>query len=305
MIEPLLNDPKVFKTHVRWAYFSLLTTTLSAILATVLVAQHQLALFYGYLWLGAHLLGMLGITVGFHRLASHKSFSAKRPLTFFILILGCMGFQGPITHWASNHRRHHATSDSAEDLHSPFFNHKQEPNQGMLAKFWYAHVGWIFCAPLANPNRYCRDLLTNPDIQFIDKHYFKWILAGLILPGVIALSFELSVSSFCYGVLSGGLLRIFTVYQGIWLINSWCHLIGKRAFDTRDNSRNSFLWAIPTAGESWHNNHHAYPSSARFGFYWWQIDLGYLFILLFKSLGMVTRIARPAPSWLERKSLRE
>ncbi len=236
-------------------------------------------------------LTILGITVGFHRLLSHRSFKAG-PATFALfVILGSMAAQGPPLYWACNHRRHHQFTERAGDPHSP---HDRDgvPLEGWRG-FLHAHVGWSFAAEMTNSAVYGKDLLRNRLLGRLNQLYYLWVTVGVLAPALLGMLIERSAWGFLQGFVWGGCVRLALSYHSINAINSVTHLYGSRPFATREQSRNNLWLALPTFGEAWHNNHHAFPGSAIFGFKWWQVDLGAWTILALERCGLVTEVSRP------------
>jgi stearoyl-CoA desaturase (delta-9 desaturase) len=226
------------------------------------------------LCIGMYYLRMFGITAGFHRYFSHKSFKTSRPMQFVLAWIGTSAIQrGPIW-WAAIHRHHHKHSDTPKDLHSP-------RQQGL----WQAHLGWV----LKKENRQIdrtkvADLTRFPEIDWIDRHY---LVPPLSMAVLIFLVWGLP------GLVYGFFLSTILLWHGTFTINSLSHVFGRRPYNTRDDSRNSALLAIVTMGEGWHNNHHFYPASARQGFTWWQFDASFLILRIFQLLGLVWDVKVP------------
>jgi stearoyl-CoA desaturase (delta-9 desaturase) len=216
----------------------------------------------------------LGITVGFHRLFTHRSFKTTRSLRALLAVLGSTAVEGPVIEWVSTHRKHHRFSDQSGDPHSPHVD--QAPGwRGALRGLGHAHVGWIFRGKdMANPRRYAKDLLEDRDMQWISRTFPVWVAAGLALPFVLGLVLTGSLAGGLTGLLWGGAVRILLLHHVTFSINSLCHFFGRRPFATGDESRN-LAWLAPIAfGEAWHNNHHAFPTSARHGLGRRQADPG-------------------------------
>jgi stearoyl-CoA desaturase (delta-9 desaturase) len=212
-----------------------------------------------------YLLTGMGITVGFHRLFTHRSFQTSRALRAGFAVLGSMAVEGPLIEWVSTHRKHHQFSDQPGDPHSP--HAERAPGwHGALSGLAHAHVGWMFRgADMANPRRYAKDLLADRDLRFISRAFPLWVLAGLALPFGLGVALTGSPLGGLTGLLWGGAVRIFLLHHATFSINSLCHFFGRRSFATGDQSRN-LAWLAPiTFGEAWHNNHHAFPTSARHG----------------------------------------
>ncbi len=212
-----------------------------------------------------------GVTVGFHRLFTHRSFKTGPALRFLLAALGSAAIEGPLIEWVANHRKHHQFSDEAEDPHSP--HHHGSGVSGAMRGLLHAHVGWILGGDaMATPERYAKDLLDDPIARLVDRTFLLWLLAGLALPFVLGAALTGTLAGALTALLWGGAVRIFLLHHATFSINSLCHFFGRRPYQTGDESRNLAWLALPTLGEAWHNNHHAFPSSARHGQARWQLD---------------------------------
>ena len=240
------------------------------------------------LLLGMYFLTVLGITVGFHRLFTHKSFEAHPAVQCVLAILGSMAIQGPLAKWVALHRRHHHYSDTHEDPHSP--HHGGSGVVGMLKGAWHAHIGWLFTPDPEDLPRYIKDIQRSRLLSTISALFPLWVLLGLLIPAALGGALTQSWSGAMLGLVWGGGVRIFLVHHVTWSINSVCHIWGQRRFPSRDHSRNNFLFGILGLGEGWHNNHHAYPYSARHGLRWWELDLSYAVIRLLSLLGLAKNV---------------
>jgi stearoyl-CoA desaturase (Delta-9 desaturase) len=242
-----------------------------------------------------YLLTGLGVTVGFHRLFTHRSFKTSPPLRALLAVLGSAAIEGPVIEWVSNHRKHHRFSDQPGDPHSPHVDHGSGW-RGALSGLYHAHLGWIFSGnDLASEERYAKDLLSDPLVRFIDRTFVLWVLAGLALPFCLGWALTGTLVGGLTGLLWGGAVRIFFLHHATFSINSLCHFFGRREFVTHDESRNLLWLALPTLGEAWHNNHHAFPTSARHGLRWWQLDPSGWLIAGLERTGLVWDVVRIAP----------
>lgn len=274
----------------------------AAVIAVVpllgVAAAFALALRYGvsaldmWLLLVMYLLTSVGITVGYHRHFSHRSFKAAAPLRIALGIMGSMAGQGSLSYWVSNHRRHHQYTDRPGDIHSPYIRDDQ-PIRGFWRGFWHSHMGWTFGHRLTNPLRYAKDIYRDPGIAFVNQTYMVWVVLGLLLPAVIGGLLTSSWMGALTGFFWGGLVRMFFNYHVTNSIDSVTHLFGSQPFDTQDQSRNNLWVVLPTLGEGWHNNHHACPGAALFARRWWQFDPGGLLIRALEALGWVWDVKRP------------
>lgn len=230
----------------------------------------------------------LGITAGFHRLYSHRAYTASRPVALLLSILGSMSAQGPMLFWVALHRLHHARSDRDRDPHSPV------APWGGLRGFFHGHMGWMLRLEFRHSRRYVNDLKADPLVRFISRHYALWVALGLALPTLLGAAAGGGARGAVSGLLWGGLLRVVYVQHVTWCVNSVCHRFGSRPFATRDQSRNNAVVALLALGEGWHNNHHARPRSARHGFSPWQLDFTYWVLRALERLGWVNDLRRPS-----------
>ena len=207
----------------------------------------------------------LGITVGFHRLLTHRSFATTRPVRAVLAALGSAAIEGPAIAWVADHRKHHAFSDREGDPHSPHVGHGGGW-RGALRGLGHAHAGWLFVHDQrASKARYAPDLQRDPVIRFIDRTFVLWVALGLAVPFGLGVALGGSIAAGLTGLLWGGAVRVLVLHHVTYSINSLCHFFGRRRFDTGDESRN-LAWLAPLSfGEAWHNNHHAFPTSARHG----------------------------------------
>lgn len=280
-------------------------------LATVLIPCLGSILAIGLLWrwgidivdlgllVSMYVLTFVGVEIGFHRHFSHRAFQAGVFVRVILAILGSMAAQGPIIHWVSNHRRHHQYSDKLGDPHSP--NVCKGRKFGLLGRLWHSHIGWLFDSELTNSMFYTKDLLRTSAITKVNQMYLIWVILGLVIPAVLAGVLTWTWIGILKGFLWGGLVRIFLVHQVTWATNSIVHVYGKRPFNTNDYSMNNIWLAVPTFGGSWHNNHHAFSSSAITGLEWWQIDVGGWFIHALKFVGLVWDIKIPTVEMIQAK----
>jgi stearoyl-CoA desaturase (delta-9 desaturase) len=244
-----------------------------------------------------------GVTVGFHRHFTHRSFKAKQPVRAVLAVLGSAAIEGPIISWVADHRKHHTFSDQEGDPHSPHVGHGGG-FRGALKGLFHAHVGWLFIHTQRGARkRYARDLLADPIVSFVDRHFLAWALGGLAAAFALGWAIGGSFYAALTGLLWGGAVRILVVHHVTYSINSLCHFFGRQRFDTGDESRN-LLWLAPFSfGESWHNNHHAFPTSAMHGMRGWELDPSALVIRGLEKLGLVWDVVRVEPERQARKAL--
>ena len=238
----------------------------------------------------------LGITVGYHRLFTHRSFKTTRVVRAALAVLGSMAVEGPVTEWVATHRKHHQFSDQEGDPHSPHTDHAPGL-RGTMRGLVHAHVGWMFRGrDMANPGRYAKDLLADRDLRFISRTFPLWVALGMALPFGLGVALTGSVVGGLTGLLWGGAVRVFLLHHTTFSINSLCHTFGRRPFATGDESRN-LAWLAPLAfGEAWHNNHHAFPTSARHGLGRWQMDPGGWFIRALERSHLAWDVIRISPA---------
>lgn len=243
----------------------------------------------------------LGVTVGFHRLLTHRSFKTYRSVRAVAAILGSAAVEGPVIEWVATHRKHHRFSDTEGDPHSPHVGHGGGL-LGALAGLAHAHIGWVFSdAEVADERRYAKDLLADPAIVFVDRTFVVWALAGLAFPFGLGVALTGSVIGGLTGMLWGGAARLFVLHHATFSVNSLCHFFGRQPFATGDESRN-LAWLAPlTLGESWHNGHHAFPTSARHGLDRRQLDLSAAAIRGLECLGLAWDVVRVAPERIDRR----
>lgn len=225
----------------------------------------------------------IGVTVGYHRMLTHRSFTPYPVVKFILLVLGSMALEGDAITWTATHTKHHALADRPGDPHSP------------LDGFFHAHLGWVFAEPDADPEVYCRHLLRDRMVVFVSRTHLLWVALALAIPCAIGGAFGGWLGALT-GLLWGGLVRQFLTHHVTWSVNSICHTFGKRAFETNDASRNEWLVGLLAFGEGWHNNHHAFPRSAFHGLRWWQFDLAGYVIRLLERLGLAHDVYRVAPA---------
>jgi stearoyl-CoA desaturase (delta-9 desaturase) len=277
----------------RIALVVVLTPFLALVLAIVLLWGRGVGPIELGLLAGMYSLTMTGVMVGFHRHFAHNSFQTTPAVRATLAILGSMGAQGPILYWTAIHRRHHAFADLPGDPHSP---HLSGPGVvGWLRGAWHSHIGWLFAGQVTDWSRYILDLLRDRMVYRINRLYFVWVLLGLAIPAALGGLLAWSWEGAGLGLLWGGLVRVCLCQHATWSIGSIAHLFGSAPYDTHthDQSRNNFWIAIPTWGEGWHNNHHAFPYSAMHGLRWWQIDPSGYVIRGLRLVGLAWDVKAP------------
>jgi stearoyl-CoA desaturase (Delta-9 desaturase) len=237
---------------------------------------------------------VFGVTAGFHRLFAHRSYECKQWFRALVAIFGCMAAEGPICFWVATHREHHTYSDTKRDPHSP---HGFGTGVGaVLRGWWHSHMGWMLNARDARSRHQVSDLRRDRIVTWCDRRYLIWVVGGLLLPALVAGLIGGSWIAALRGFVWGGLLRVLLVHHVTWSVNSICHMVGDRPHDVGDLSRNNFWCAIFSFGEGWHNNHHAFPGSARHGHTPGQIDMTYWVLKLLEKAGVVRNLRLPKPS---------
>lgn len=226
------------------------------------------------------LLTGIGTGVGYHRLLTHRSFETIPPIRFLFVMLGAMAIPTRPIDFAANHLKHHAFSDEEGDPHSPI--------DGMF----HAHIGWVLEGKRAEREKYCKRLLNDKLIMFIDRTTFVWFGIGLLIPYLIA-GWE--------GLLWGGFIRVAYHNHVTFSVNSICHTFGKRPFQTKDESRNNWIVGLLAFGEGWHHNHHAFPAMAVHGMGWRQFDLNGLVIKALQRLRLAWDVKQPSAELIARR----
>jgi stearoyl-CoA desaturase (delta-9 desaturase) len=285
-------DPVRKTTGDQVALFAFITVPFLALLAAVPLAWGR-----GLGWLDvgiavtSYVLTGLGITVGFHRLFTHGSFRAVRPVKIALAVAGSMAIEGPLIRWVAAHRRHHAFSDRDGDPHSPWRYGESIP--ALARGMFHAHVGWLFDAEQTNPRKYAPDLLADRDLVRVSRAFLPLVAVSVFLPplvgGLVSWSWQGALSAFFWG----SLVRISLLHHVTWSINSICHTIGEQPFRSRDHSGNVWWLAVLSFGESWHNLHHADPTCARHGVLRGQIDPSARVIWLLERLGWAHNVRWP------------
>jgi stearoyl-CoA desaturase (delta-9 desaturase) len=230
----------------------------------------------------------LGITVGFHRLLTHRAFKTTPAVRGLFTILGSMAIEGPVISWVADHRKHHAFADKEGDPHSPHVDHGHGL-RGALRGLTHAHVGWLFIhTARGNKARYAPDLLKDPVVSWVNRTFFLWAIAGFLIPFGLGYAISGTLFGAFTGMLWGGLIRMMLLHHVTYSINSLCHFFGRRTFETDDHSRD-LAWLAPLSfGEAWHNGHHAFPTSARHGLGRYRLDL---------SAGVISALEKTGLAW--------
>jgi stearoyl-CoA desaturase (delta-9 desaturase) len=243
-----------------------------------------------------YVLSGFGITVGFHRMLTHRAFATHDLTRYVFAVLGSLSVQGPVIDWVADHRKHHAHTDVEGDPHSPHVGHG-DGVLGALRGLWHAHTGWLWRTHgQARARQYAKELVEDRRMRVINRRFPYIVLLSLAAPA--ALGFALTGGSWrgaLTGLIWGGFARIFLQHHVTWSVNSVCHFFGRRRFDVDDHSTNVFWLALPSLGESWHHNHHAFPRSASHGLRAWELDPSAALIRLMRRVGLAWDVVEIAP----------
>jgi stearoyl-CoA desaturase (delta-9 desaturase) len=282
--------------HVAFYAFVIVPFVAVAAAAWLVIRGHGLSWLTVILAVVFYFVPVHGITVGYHRLFTHRAFKAARPLRIALAVAGSLAIQGGVIRWVADHRRHHRYADGPGDPHSPW---RFGSGPWALTKgLWWAHTGWLFQRKQAVKAIYAPDLLADRDLRMIHRLFPLWVAASVLLPPLIALAITGSWVAAGSALLWASLVRIFLLHHVTFAINSVCHVVGRRPFATRDQSRNFWPLAILSGGESWHNLHHAEPTSARHGALRGQIDSSARLIAIFERVGWAYDVRWPTQARL-------
>jgi stearoyl-CoA desaturase (Delta-9 desaturase) len=252
------------------------------------------------LFLGLYVVCGFGITIGYHRMLTHHAFEAVPPLKAALLVAGSFALQGSALDWAIDHRTHHAYSDKEGDPHSPHHGFARGP-LGAIKGLLHAHMGWMFRHNRTDQERYGKDILQDPLTMTVSRLFPLWAVLTFVVPFVLGGLLTMSWKGAVTGLIWGGLVRLFFNHHVTWSVNSICHFFGKRPFSTSDQSTNNWVLALPSLGESWHHNHHVFPTSAFHGLSWRQIDLSAWVIAGWEKIGLVRNVRKPTSEQIVRK----
>jgi stearoyl-CoA desaturase (delta-9 desaturase) len=256
------------------------------------------------LLVGLYIVTCLGVTLGYHRMFTHRAFESSRAFKAVVAVLGSMAVQGSVITWVADHRKHHAFTDQEGDPHSP---HLSGPGfWGSVKGLWHAHMGWLFeSVGTADRYRFAPDLVKDRGLRVIDKMFGFWVTLSLLIPFALGWIVGGTFLTALTALLWGGLVRVFLLHHVTWSINSVCHFFGRRRFDIEDESTNVFWLAPLSMGESWHHNHHAFPTSAFHGLRFWErlADPTGVLIALLEKVGLVWNVVRVSPERQAAKAL--
>lgn len=239
-----------------------------------------------------YLVTAVGITVGFHRLLTHRAFQTHPWVERVFAVLGSLSVQGSVMDWVADHRKHHAHTDREGDPHSPHVGHGSG-----LAGLWHAHVGWLMeTQGQADWKRYAPELYEDPAMRRIGRRFPLLVGVSLLVPTLAGFALHgFTLAGAARGLVWGGLVRIFLVHHVTWSVNSVCHFFGRRRFDVEDHSTNVGWLALVSLGESWHHNHHAFPRSAHHGLRWYEVDPSGWIISVLERLGLAWNVVSITP----------
>jgi stearoyl-CoA desaturase (delta-9 desaturase) len=276
----------------RWGNLLAVVIPLVAFVVAIILLWNRLVGWHDLVLLGVlYVLTGLGITVGFHRMLTHRSFQTSKPMEYLLAVLGSMAIEGPVTQWVADHRKHHAHTDVEGDPHSPHVGH----GSGLRGLF-HAHVGWILTDDGgAARARYAKDLMDDRGMRWIAQNFHILAFVSLLIPFAGGWLLTGRFTGALTGLLWGGFVRVFLLHHVTWSINSVCHFFGRRRFDTEDRSTNVAWLSVLSFGESWHHNHHTFPRSAVHGLKRWEVDPSAGVIWALEKLGLIWNVVRISP----------
>jgi stearoyl-CoA desaturase (delta-9 desaturase) len=289
----LTPSVQVMKTYERYMNLAAVVLPFFAFLAAIVLLWNRAVGVRDLAILGVlYLVGGFGVTIGFHRLLTHRAFQTHKSVEYLFASLGSLTIQGPVIHWVADHRKHHAHTDQEGDPHSPHAGH-DGGLRGALHGLFHAHVGWLWNTQgQAARRKYAPDLVEDRGMRAISRAFPLFVLASLAIPAGLGYLLGGTLAAALSGLLWGGFVRIFLLHHVTWSINSVCHFFGRRRFDVEDHSTNVFWLAIPSLGEAWHHNHHAFPRSAHHGLRWYEVDVSGTVIGLMERVGLAWNVTR-------------
>jgi stearoyl-CoA desaturase (delta-9 desaturase) len=301
----IIARDQIFKSKRRLALITLWIPTLGTAAAVALAIRYGSGWLDFGLLLGMYVLTMMGVEVSFHRQLSHRAFDSPSWMRIFLAICGCMAAQGGPLYWVAAHRRHHLHSDTPDDPHSPYYRLWQEGPQKLswLQGLWHSHLGNMYTDHATNVAWFAKEMFKDKAIGTVDRYYWLWVAVGVLAPAAIGGLATGTAMGALGGFLWGGMVRMFLVHHVYFANGSFSHMYGGRPFDNGDRSSNNLVFALPTFGSAYQNNHHAFPASAVIGFKWWQFDIGHVFIRSFEFFGLATNVRRAAAQQIEAKSI--
>jgi stearoyl-CoA desaturase (delta-9 desaturase) len=292
-----VDNPFLHKLQRRHFILFQILPLLGTITALLLIPYLPPGKFELFLFVLLWLVTGFGVSSGYHRLFTHRSYKAHPAVQVMLAIWGAMAGQGGVISWSALHRRHHELSDKPGDPHSP--NLHGESWGDRLRGLMHSHVLWMYKHEYPSVVHYVPDLIKNKALVKVDRYYYLWAVLGVVLPTVLGGLYHHSLEGALLGFLWGGAVRIFWGGHTIWSINSFLHCFGVSRFETEEHSHNFGPGALLTFGESWHNNHHAFPGSASFGLEWYRLDPGYWLIQVLEALHLAWDVKVPTPEKIQ------
>jgi stearoyl-CoA desaturase (Delta-9 desaturase) len=297
----VMSSPYLHRLQRRHFLLFDILPIIGTVAALAFLTVHPIGVTEIALFASMWLLTGLGVTVGYHRFFTHRTFKARPSVATALVILGSMAGQGPLVSWVALHRRHHECSDREGDPHSP--NLAGRGVRARLRGLAHSHFLWMRRHEYPNVVHYAPDLIKDRGLVRVARLYYYWVALGLLLPALVGGLVYQSWAGALSGLLWGGLVRIFVLEHIIWAINSFLHTFGTRAYESRENSRNGGIFALVTLGESWHHNHHAFPESPSFGLEWYRLDPGFWIIRLLAISGLAWDLKLPSEERMEAKRM--
>lgn len=287
------------RIYQRLSLLTVLIPVLGTVVAIASLRYFPIGIIEIVLSIVMYAITIFGIEVGFHRYFSHHAFQTSTPVKAILAMLGSMAAMGGVVFWVAHHRRHHQYSDLTGDPHSPALHGDSIGNK--FQGLWHAHLGWTLTGEISNSTLFAKDLLQDPIIAQINRWQQVWVIIGLAVPAIADGLLTGTWLGVFQGFIWGGLVRIFLGHQLYWTTNSLCHVYGDRPFAVDDDSSNNFWLAIPSWGQSWHNNHHAFPNSATMALEKWQLDPGIWMLRVLELMGLVWQIKVPTAKQIKAK----
>jgi len=305
---PAVRNGSLRPRQQRIALLTLIGPTLGLVAALVGVLERGFQRLDAAFLLGGVVLGQLCLEVGYHRLLAHRAFDTPSWLRVLLAAGGSLAGQGRVTHWVSNHRRHHVHSDTPQDPHSPHVRLARDGESaeplGLVRGLVHAQWGHMLTDDVPNCTLFGSDLNRDPGLRWVNAHYGLLVALGLLLPTLLGLALTGDGRGALSGFLWGGLVRLFVVQNVTWAVASASHRFGPQRFETGDQSRNLLWSALLSFGAGYQNNHHAFPHAALLGLRWWELDLGGLAIRGLQGLGLARNLKRPDERELRARALR-
>ena len=302
---PESSEPRMSRAHKITNLIAIPLPFIGLIVAIALLWNRAIGPLELGIMAGFYVITCLGVTLGYHRMFTHRSFEASRAFRATIAVLGSMAVEGSVIRWVADHRKHHAFTDQHGDPHSP---HLSGPGfWGGVKGLWHAHMGWLFeSVGTADVERFAPDLVKDHSLRVIDKLFPLWITLTFAIPFALGWIIGGGIGTALTALLWGGFVRVFLLHHVTWSINSICHFFGRKRFAIEDESRNVFWLAPLSMGEAWHHNHHAFPTSAFHGLKLWEklTDPTGLVIAALEKLGLVWNVVRISPERQRAKALR-